>query len=255
MSDSPTTFCSLFRSPEIFGAFPGLVAAESTRHGGVSPAPYASLNLGGSTGDTPENVAENQRRFWKSIGVSSDQVVTSHQVHGTQVLHASVPGRNQGFDSLITDQPGLVLAVTVADCTPVLVFDPKRRAVAAIHAGWRGTVGEIVLKTIQRMQQEFGTDPSDCFAYVGTCIDKCSFEVGDEVAEHFSNFYKWFNSKAGKYYVDLKQANLAQLHGAGVSTERIQVSAYSTVLDNQDYFSHRLEKGLTGRMLACIGFV
>lgn len=245
----------LYRTPEIFGSFPQVVAAESTRHGGVSPAPYASLNLGTSTADTPDNVAENRSRLWMALGVNPDQVATAHQVHGSDVLTVSQPGRYDGYDALITAQPGILLAVTVADCTPILIFDPLHQAVAAIHAGWRGTVGRIIEKTLDAMRREFGTAPTDCFAYVGTCIDACSFEVGEEVAEQFSDPHKQSTQMAGKYLVDLKKANFDQLLSSGVEKTHVQISVYSTVLHNHSYFSYRHENGQTGRMLACIGIV
>ncbi len=245
----------LYRIPSVFSGFSNLITAESTRHGGVSPAPFDSLNLGLYTADTPENVTENRRRFWQVLGVDSKQVAASYQVHGSEVLTVSEPGNYEGYDALITRLPGIVLAVTVADCTPVLIYDSKHRAIAAIHAGWRGTVGEIVAKTISKMGIEFGTDPADCYAYVGTCIDECSFEVGDEVAAQFSSEHKYFNLKAGKFYVDLKKANRDQLTSAGLPEPNIQLSVYSTVSNNADYFSYRLEKGQTGRMLACISMV
>jgi polyphenol oxidase len=243
----------LFRTPDIFAPFSGLIAAESTRHGGVSAPPFGTLNLGGSTADAPANVAENRSRFWQALGIVPQHVATSHQVHGSNILTVQVPGSYEGFDALITAQEGIFLAVTIADCTPILVYDASQQVVAAIHAGWRGTVQEIVLKTIRKMKNEYGTDPSRCYAYVGTCIDACSFEVGDEVAEQFGGPHKNFNKAAGKYFVDLKKANSDQLKEAGVPESQIQVSSYSTVMHNQDYFSYRLEKGQTGRMLACIG--
>ena len=245
----------LHRSPRIFCQFPELVSAESTRHGGVSPAPFASLNLSYHTTDAPENTAENRRRFWSALGIGEDKVATTYQVHGNKILTVTKPGNYEGYDALVTRQPGIALAVTVADCTPVLLYDPRQRAITAIHAGWRGTVGEIVKKAVLKMQEEFGTDPADCLAYVGTCIDECSFEVGDEVAAHFATAHKYFNRKAGKFHVDLKKANHNQLIHAGLADSNIQLSNYSTVLDNQDYFSHRLENGKTGRMLACISMV
>ena len=245
----------MFRNPGVFQEFPNLIAAESTRHGGVSPVPFASLNLGLHTADAPENVAENRRRFWEAVGIGSDRVAASHQVHGNEVLLVREPGNYQGYDALITQLPGIALAVTVADCTPVLIYDPVGKAIAAIHAGWRGTVGRIVEKAVLKMGEEFGTDPADCRAYVGTCIDECSFEVGDEVAAHFPDQHKHFNRRAGKYYVDLKKANHDQLTTCGLVGSNIQVSPYSTVTDNGDYFSHRLENGQTGRMLACVAML
>ncbi|MPR35841.1 peptidoglycan editing factor PgeF [Salmonirosea aquatica] len=255
MNTPPATSSPLYRSPDIFASFPELLAAESTRHGGVSPAPFASLNLGLSTADIPENVAENRSRFWRALGVNPHQVATSHQVHGSEILTVTQPGHYSGYDSLITRHKGILLAVTVADCTPVLIFDLRHEAVAAIHAGWRGTVQGIVTKTLEKMQLEFGTDPADCYAYVGTCIDECSFEVGLEVAEQFSDVHQRFDPATGKHLVDLKIANRDQLLGVGVRKDHIQISAYSTVLHNHTYFSYRHEKGQTGRMLVCIGIV
>ncbi|CAG5003741.1 Polyphenol oxidase [Dyadobacter sp. CECT 9275] len=244
-----------FRSPIVFGPFPGLVAAESTRHGGVSVAPYHSLNLGGATKDTPENVTENNNRFFSALGIPVSSVAKSHQVHGTAILRVEHPGRFEGYDALITDRKNIQLAVTIADCTPVLIYDPVRKAMAAIHAGWRGTVGEIVKKTVLTMQQTYGCEPADCYAYIGTCIDACSFEVGDEVAEQFDPLHKKRNDEKGKFFVDLKAANRQQLLDTGLKEERIELSPFSTVIHNDDYFSYRHENGLTGRMLATIGLI
>jgi YfiH family protein len=244
-----------YRKPGIFTPFSKLVAAESTRHGGVSPAPYNTLNLGGATKDLPENVTENNRRFFTSLGVELNQVAKSHQIHGAEVLTVGQPGRYEGYDALITNVRNIQLAVTIADCTPILLFDPVKNVIAAIHAGWRGTTLKIARKTLFAMQQEFGTDPKNCFAYIGTCIDVCSFEVGEEVAEQFSADHKEWNDAKKKYYINLKTANRDQLTEAGVASSHIEISPYSTVIDNHDYFSYRKENGITGRMLATIGML
>ncbi len=243
----------LHRTPAIFADFHTLIAAESTRHGGVSPAPFASLNLGINTADTPGNVAENRRLFFDAIGAGTYSFASSHQVHGTEILYTTEAGRFDGYDALITNQPGLLIGVTVADCVPILIYDQANRAVAAIHAGWRGTVGGIVTKTLTMMQQRFGTLAGACYAYVGTCIDECSFEVGPEVAEQFASTYKQIKSGTSKTYVDLKGANVACLTGFGIPADQVAVSPFSTVLNNDTYFSYRTEKGQTGRLLAVIG--
>lgn len=242
-----------YRVPTIFTNFPGLIVAESTRHGGISPVPFASLNLGFNTEDAAENVTENRRRFFDAIGASPDRFASSHQVHGTEVLHTTEPGRFEGYDALITNQPGLLVGVSVADCVPILVYDGGNKAVAAVHAGWRGTLGGIVAETLSRMQQQFGTQPSQCYAYVGTCIDAISFEVGPEVAEQFAPDFKRMDAGTGKGYVDLKAANVKNLTDFGIPPAQIGLSPFSTVLDNDDYFSYRAERGQTGRMLAVIG--
>lgn len=253
MLASPTTDRQpKFRKPQIFNQFPELVAAESTRHGGVSSGHYASLNLGGSQ-DTPENIMQNNLIFFGALGIPFENVAKAHQVHGTDIVTVTSPARFEGFDALVTNVAGIQLAVTVADCTPILIYDPVTGAVAAVHAGWRGTVGGIVEKTLATMQKNYGTRAEDCFGYVGTCIDECSFEVGEDVAQHFTPAYKRWDEGTGKFFVDLKASNRDQLLCSGIKPEHVEVSAYSTVLHNQDYFSHRAEKGLTGRLLVTIG--
>jgi len=239
--------------PAIFSVFDHLVAAESTRHGGVSTPPFFSLNLGINTQDSPENVQTNRNLFFERLGVQEEQFASSYQVHGSEVLVVTEGGRAEGYDALVTNQPNVYVGVTVADCTPILLFDSKQQAVGAVHAGWRGTVAQIVTKTLITMNEAFGTQASDCFAYVGTCIDECSFEVGEEVAEQFELDFKRFDPTLNKYFVDLKRANAAQLVAFGIPKNQIQISSFSTVAHNDTFFSYRLEKGQTGRMLAMIG--
>ncbi len=244
---------SLFYIPPIFQQFPELIAAQSKRHGGVSQPPYASLNLGGSTEDDPDAVLENKRLFYNSLGIAENQVASSHQVHGTELFITNKPGREQGHDAIITSQAGVMALVTIADCTPILVYDAKNKVVAAIHAGWRGTVAGIVSKTLKKMQEVYGTQPEHCYGWVGTCIDECSFEVGTDVSDHFAEQFKRWDENKQKFFVDLKAANAEQLRSFGIPESQIEISPYSTVLHNEDYFSHRLEKGTTGRMVAVIG--
>jgi len=243
----------LLYRPAVFADFPGLSAGQSTRHGGVSRAPYATLNLGKSTGDDLAAIVENRLRFCAALDFRPEHMAWSIQMHGDQVRHVSAPGGTEGFDALVTDRPGILLTVSVADCTPILIFDKKHRAIAAIHAGWRGTALHIVGKTLRQMEHLFETRAEDCFAYLGACIDECSFEVGEEIAAAFDDTFKRFDPARQKFFVDLKQANAAQLRAFSVPDEQIEISPFSTVLHNDDYFSHRLEKGITGRMLAAIG--
>ncbi|GAB4041997.1 peptidoglycan editing factor PgeF [Spirosoma jeollabukense] len=243
-----------YRIPTLFAPFTNLIAAESTRHGGVSPAPFSSLNLGINTSDDPANVDENRRRFFEAIGAAGTApFASSHQIHGTEVLQATEPGRFEGYDALITNQPGLLIGVTVADCVPILLYDQVHQAVAAIHAGWKGTIGAIVAKTLDAMKRQFDTLGAQCYAYIGTCIDECSFDVGPDVAEQFAPAFKQAIADSGKSYVDLKAANMKYLIDFGIPRAQIDVSPFSTVLNNDTYFSHRAEKGQTGRMLTVIG--
>ena len=241
--------------PNIFADTPGVRAGQSTRKGGVSPAPWHSLNLGKSTGDSLENVAENRQRFCQTLGFDAARLAWSKQVHGDQIRIVTEPGGAEGFDALVTNVPGILLAVSVADCTPILVYDEKCRAIAAIHAGWKGTASGIVLKTLNLMQTLYGTSGSDCKVFIGACIDECSFEVGDEVADQFDSAHKRFDPARQKYFVDLKKANAQQCLGFGIAPEHIEISPFCTVQHNELFFSHRKEKGVTGRMMAAIGLL
>lgn len=238
--------------PQIFESFP-VIAAQSTRQNGLSKAPYHSLNLGKSTADDPATVQQNRALFYKALNINENAIALSKQVHGREVLHATAPGIYSGYDALITHTPGVFLAVSIADCTPVLIYDAQHKACAAIHAGWRGTVAGIVSHTLQQMQQKFGTQGENCRAFIGACIGLNHFEVGDEVAKEFAPAYRQYIEASGKYHVDLKAANLALLTQFGIPKNQIEVSGYCTVANNDMFFSHRLEKGITGRMLAVIG--
>ena len=134
------------RYPSIFSNYPQVAAAESTRHGGVSKAPFQSLNLGLHTKDDPTAVTENRKRFFAACGFTPQQVAASHQVHGSKVLQVEVPVSEEGYDALITNKKQILLTVTIADCTPILLFDPIHQAIAAVHAGWKGTAARIVQK-------------------------------------------------------------------------------------------------------------
>ena len=245
----------MYTVPKIFQQFPELIAIESNRHDGISKAPYTSLNLGLFTEDKPENVQENRTHLFESLGIKPSRVAHSNQIHRDKILKVTRCKAYEGYDALITMNKNSFLSVTVADCTPILIYDAKNQAVAAIHAGWKGTVADITAKTIQMMQVEFNTNPADCYAYVGTCIDESSFEVGEKVAELFGYEFKKLirTGKKVRFFVDLKKANAAQLMKCGVPGNQIEISNFSTVLDNKDYFSHRKEKGKTGRMIALIG--
>jgi hypothetical protein len=163
------------------------------------------------------------------------------------------PGPQPEADGLVSDQPGLYLAVFVADCTPVLVYDPRTRAVGAAHAGWRGTVGGVVANLLAALAQHFGTRPADCVAQVGTCIGPTAFEVGEEVAAQFAPAFRRWQPGAGKFCIDLKAANRQQLLDAGVPPAQVGLSPHCTVLHNRDYFSYRAEGPTSGRMWALIG--
>ena len=236
--------------PAIFHSIPGLVAGVSTRHGGVSEPPYSSLNLGIHTDDSPDIVEQNLALFCQDVGVSPVDLARSYQVHGDKIWVTGRPGYQTGFDAIISVQPSVFAGVSIADCTPILLADPVTGVCAAIHAGWKGTVAGIVEKTAKRMIENRGSNPANILAYIGPCIGLANFEVGDEVAAQFAAEYK--TRVKNKWHVDLKAANAAQLEKLGIA--QIEIDPACTVENNADYFSHRKEQGLTGRMIALIGF-
>lgn len=252
-TDSILDKLDLYIQPSIFEKYKGVQAAQSTRHGGCSTGYFSTLNLSLYTKDLKEDIMENRRRFFTALGFEEENVAGGYQVHGDKVQIVEEPGQTEGYDAFITNKKGLLLTATIADCVPILIYDQNNQAVAAIHAGWKGTVARIVAKTLDEMAIAYGTTSSDCLAYIGTCIDFCSFEVDEDVAQHFGNSFKEWKAEQGKYYVDLKAANTAILIEKGLPENQIEVSPYCTVVHRNHFFSHRAEKGLTGRMLAAIG--
>ncbi len=234
----------MYRKPKIFDAYPEIIAAESTRKSG---------NLGLFTQDTKSAVIANRNHFFNSLGIKNSTIAHAHQCHSDKILLVEQPVAVEGYDALITNHSNIFLTITIADCTPVLIYHPPSGSLAAIHAGWRGTVASIAAKTIQKMIVQFRIVPEQCIAFIGTCIDQHSYEVGEEVAKHFAPAFKSEGEKQGKFYVDLKGANKNQLIQSGLQEKHIEISPYSTFIHNEEYFSYRKEKGQTGRMLAVIG--
>jgi YfiH family protein len=213
----------------------------------VSSQAYQSLNLGVHTDDDPSAIEANLKLFCADLGISPGALARSYQVHGAEIWTSVSPGYESGYDAIVSITPGIFAGVGIADCCPILLADPVCQVAAAIHAGWKGTVAQIVRKTASAMI-EAGSNPADILAYVGPCISLENFEVGDEVAEQFEQKEK----RGDRWHVDLKSANAAQLQDLGIN--QIEISDYCTVEDNEFFYSHRKEKGMTGRMLAVIGF-
>jgi len=233
-------------------AAPGVVAAFTPRTGGVSEAPFASLNLSVSTGDDTAHVEENRRRALASLGFSPDAMAIAGQVHGTRVQAARAPGFFAATDGLVTDTPGVLLSFTAADCAIVLLMDPEAGAVGGCHAGWRGAAAGIVSETVQALAA-LGAQPPRLRAYISPCISVDHFEVGEEVAAQFDAAHVHRPPEAPRPFVDLKGALHHQLTSAGLPTDAIEVDAQCTFAATDTFFSHRAEHGDTGRMMAFIG--
>lgn len=235
--------------PKIFNQFNGIIAAQTSRE-----HPFRLPQQALTTNDL--NISEeenelNKSHFLKTLGINENQIAYAKQIHDDAIAIVEWPIFIEGFDALITAKKNVFILVSIADCTPVLIYDSHNNAVAAIHAGWRGTVKKIVSKTLQAMNKQFGTIGKNCFAYIGTCISEYSFEVGAEVAQQFNEQFVIENNN--KLFVNLKSANQHQLLQFGIPAQQIETSQNCTVINNDSYFSFRYEKGKTGRMFALIG--
>lgn len=236
----------------------GAVHAFTTRVGGRSHAPFQTLNLGRAVGDAADAVMENRRRALGSIGRPLGDHVEASQVHGADA--AVVTARERGakiprVDILVTRDPSVVLAMHCADCVPVLLADPVRGAVAAIHTGWRGTAAGAAPAAVRAMASAFGSQPEDLVAAIGPGIGPCCYEVDAPVADAFARWH-WRRDvmapeRHGRWRLDLGDANRRQLLDAGVRRERMAAVGLCTSCHPALFFSHRRD-GRTGRMAGLI---
>jgi hypothetical protein len=221
----------------------GAILAFSTRIGGVSLPPYDSLNLGRSTGDRPEAVAENRRRLLAALDLAPDRLATAGQVHGATVSEAKGPGHYGGCDVLLSRTPGLALAVTSADCMSILLVAPG--AVAAAHSGWRGTESGAPRAALRALLSACDTSPEHVQAHIGPCIRACCYSVGPEVASRFPA--SAVSRVDGAWHLDLPAAARLQLRAEGVPEAAIADTGVCTACEPASCFSHRRDAGLTGR--------
>ena len=231
-----------------------------TRHGGVSPQPFASLNMSVSTGDTRENVRRNVTLAFEALERDPASCADLWQVHSARVVVADQPNGTREHlgqaDALITDRPEVSLLLRFADCVPILLFDPRRPAVGVVHAGWRGTLKKAVKATVEAMAERYGTRPGELLAGIGPGIGPCHYAVGPEVVDQTRRVFQGaadslLLAKNSGYHLDLWAANQASLIEAGV--EQIEMAELCTVCRSQDFFSHRATGGVTGRFGGLIG--
>lgn len=250
---------------------PWLSHCFSTRLGGVSTGDYTSMSFRQDVGDTEENVRENYRRIASVLGADVNQFVRAKLVHGNQVHLVSEaecgegvvrPTSLIGYDGLMTNISGVTLVATFADCVPLYFVDPVHRAIALSHSGWRGTVTRIGKKTVEGMEQAFGTKPEDILACIGPCICADCYEVGEDVAgafcEEFSgeNFDRILKRKEnGKYLLDLRKANERIFLEAGILPEHIAIADFCTACNKDYLFSHRATNGKRGNLAAFLGIL
>lgn len=255
-----------------FDIFPDdiFVHGISTRHGGFSQYPFDSLNLGLHVEDDPSLVWRNRTAFFEGLDLYAGTMVTCQQVHGTNIAKVTIDDRGQGAkvyenaipdtDALITNEPHLPLLLFFADCTPILIADPVKKAIGVAHGGWKGTVGAIAMKTVEAMKRNYGCNPADMLGAIGPAIGPCCYEVGIEVADRFRTTFPDMadeilhtsSTDENKWQLDLWRCNELQLIKAGLQPENIDVAEVCTACNNQQFFSYRADKGKTGRIGALL---
>ena len=251
-----------FESP----AFESVTTFVTTRHNPDGCANRnGNFNLGLYCGDDNVRVEANLQQLCTALGIQRDMLYYPHQVHGKDILvvdeaftalpHAEQLAALDGVDAIITHVPGIAIAVTTADCVPVVLYDAEHHAVAAIHAGWRGTTQEIVRHTIDRMKQLYGTDSAHLQAGIAPCIGVEAYEVGNEVVDALRstgfdiNSITIRNYSTGKMHIDLAAANADLLLRCGVELDHIEVCGICTYRNSRDFYSVRAIGSETGRFL------
>lgn len=244
---------------------PNLVHFVTTRAGGFSQPPYDALNLGLHTTDNPAHVRANRAQLAHETGIDPDKFLYASQVHSgdvkvidQEVIDKGILWEAPQTDATITNLPGICLMVMVADCVPVILFDPEKRVCAVVHAGWRGTVHHITTNTILTMKSQFGCNPAQILAGIGPSIGPCCYEVGDDVTtvveQSFGTTKGYLVRKehSPKPFFDLWYANHTQLTAAGLQLKNIETAQLCTQCHSDTFFSSRAGKGITGRFAAGI---
>lgn len=244
----------------------GIKHGISTRLGGVSLASFASLNLALHTGDDPQKVVINRKRFCEALNLDFLRLVTAEQVHGAHIAVVTAQEMGKGredyadalsnTDALITNLANVPLMLFFADCVPVLIADPVRHVVGISHAGWKGTVAKIAQKTLLAMQEHFGTHPADCLVGIAPSIGPCCYEVDNMVINQlkgeFRNWQDFVSPHNDRWLLDLWKVNRYQLEEVGVLSANIVTSHVCTSCNSKLFFSYRADQGHTGRIAAAI---
>ncbi len=248
---------AVFYQSETLLNFPNLIHAITTRHGGVSPTPFDTMNLSAHVGDEPERVDENLNRLHYALGLERGATVDASQAQADQVARVTANARGtriKGIDGLITHERGIPLMLRFADCVPILLYDPAHHAIGIAHAGWRGTVTKVLTNTVNAMRDAFETQVHDLIACIGPSIGPCCYEIGAEVQEKveraFPDTYELLLHKNGSTHLNLWQANAIQLRALGVA--QIEIANVCTADHTRDFYSWRREHAQTGRFGAVI---
>jgi len=245
-----------------FDSFPDSLISHGvlSRTGGVSPAPWDSLNVGGTVGDEAERVAENRRRAFRALGLDPASSHDVWQVHSAEIVVVDAPRGDAPLvqaDGMVTRTPGLTLFMRFADCVPILMIDPVRRAIGMAHAGWLGTVRGAAGQLVRTMVESFGSRPEELMAGLGPAIAAHHYPIGPDVVERLEQALgpavsAHLSTVDGRTHFDLWSANRSLLEAEGV--RQVEVSGVCTACDRGLWYSHRAEQGRTGRLAALLSW-
>ena len=235
--------------PYIFKRYPEIIFGFSTKVSKDAKPPYY-FNLSYSVGDNKSAVDKNRKDFFESLDLSAENVGYQRQIHSDIVNVIGCGGDNGASDALITDKMNLGLAVSVADCTPIFLYDFKNKVIAAVHSGWRGTESKILWKTFSKLQNDYNSKPENVVAYIGPSISQANYEVELDVAEKFSGSY--LKSNGEKFLLDVAGINYQMLLDFGIPKNQIQKSELCTYEYNNLLHSYRKDGDLSGRSIGVI---
>ncbi|MEQ8168217.1 MAG: peptidoglycan editing factor PgeF [Candidatus Eremiobacterota bacterium] len=253
-----------------FSCYPHVKCAVFPRTGGYSSYPYHSLNVGIHVNDDSNSVIANREKALGELGFTLNNLIAMEQVHSDNLEVVTGADRGRGAfswddgiektDSLICNDKDLLLMAVVADCAAAVFYDPVKEVLGISHCGWRGTVKKLAVKTIREMGNFFNCHPSDIIVGISPCIDACCYEVSHDVFSEFYNNFgisgkTFFHKKNGSLHLDMKKALKFQLIEAGIKEEHLEVSSLCTSCRHDLFFSHRAEKGKTGRFGVMIGIL
>ena len=255
-----------FFTSRMLDNIPGLYNAFSTKIGGISTGQYESMNLSFTVGDDPANVVENFHIFANNAKIHTNSMIYSHQTHTTNVMKVTKEHGGMGIDrdrnysdidGIITNEPGLCLVTSYADCVPLYIVDPVKKAIGLSHAGWRGTVNNIAKNTVELMVREYGCNPADFKVFIGPSICAECYEVSEDVAEEFAKAYGkdvfekiLIPKDNGKFKLNLHEANKRNFINEGVCSSNIEITDVCTCCNSEILFSHRATKGKRGGLCA-----
>ena len=235
--------------PYIFNNYPEILFGFSTKVSSETKSPYY-FNLSYSVGDEKNLVDKNRKDFFESIGLTIETVGYQRQIHSDIVQVIGCGGDNGASDALITNKKNLGLAIAVADCTPIFIYDKKNKVIGAVHSGWQGTENAILLKTLIKLQKEFSSKPENMIVYIGPSISQINYEVGKEVAEKFDQTF--VKPKRDKYLLDISGINYQILLDFGIPKNQIQKSELCSYEFSTLLHSYRRDGNLSGRSLGVI---